>query len=125
MQKALYPDDDSCSDSPGLSGREKREYLQEIERIRSELAGFQPIAKPQIKDDQASIESDCEELGTADEFFWRCLLIFQILFRILSSQLYSSLNMDGSKEETCFSLEAHFFETFRIPVVFYVNGKIS
>lgn len=69
MQKALYPDDDSCSDSPGLSGREKREYLQEIERIRSELAGFQPIAKPQIKDDQASIESDCEELGTADEFF--------------------------------------------------------
>ncbi|XP_061173998.1 serine-rich adhesin for platelets-like isoform X3 [Saccostrea echinata] len=70
MHKALYPDDDSCSDSPGLSGREKREYLQEIERIRSELAGFQPIAKPQvIKDDQASIESDCEELGTADEFF--------------------------------------------------------
>lgn len=70
LNKALYPDDDSCSDSPGLSGREKREYLQEIERIRSELAGFQPIAKPLlIKDDQASIESDCEELGTADEFF--------------------------------------------------------
>ncbi|XP_056020530.1 serine-rich adhesin for platelets-like isoform X4 [Ostrea edulis] len=70
LNKALYPDDDSCSDSPGLSGREKREYLQEIERIRSELAGFQPIAKPLlVKDDQASIESDCEELGTADEFF--------------------------------------------------------
>ena len=70
MHKALYPDDDSCSESPGLSGREKREYLQEIERIRSELAGFQPIAKPLIKDDQGSIESDCEELGTADEYFW-------------------------------------------------------
>nr|XP_022334786.1 centrosomal protein of 170 kDa-like isoform X4 [Crassostrea virginica] len=69
MHKALYPDDDSCSESPGLSGREKREYLQEIERIRSELAGFQPIAKPLIKDDQGSIESDCEELGTADEYF--------------------------------------------------------
>lgn len=125
MQKALYPDDDSCSDSPGLSGREKREYLQEIERIRSELAGFQPIAKPQIKDDQASIESDCEELGTADEFFWWCLQTFQILFRIFSSQLYSSLDMDGITEEIRFSLEAHFFETFRIPLVFYVNGKIS
>lgn len=35
------------------------------------------------------------------------------------------LDMDGITEEIRFSLEAHFFETFRIPLVFYVNGKIS
>lgn len=45
MQKVLYLDDDSCLDFSGLFGREKREYFQEIERIRSEFVGFQFIVK--------------------------------------------------------------------------------
>lgn len=45
MQKVLYLDDDSCLDFLGLFGREKREYFQEIERIRSEFVGFQFIVK--------------------------------------------------------------------------------
>ena len=53
--------------------KEKQEYLQEIERIRSEIAGFQPIANKEdtwkLRHDDESVESDCEELGGPEEFF--------------------------------------------------------
>lgn len=74
LNRVLFPGEVSPSES-ALSGREKQEYLQEIERIRSELAGFQPIAnkddawKLRNPRDDESIESDCEELGGAEEFF--------------------------------------------------------
>ncbi|XP_033735294.1 centrosomal protein of 170 kDa protein B-like isoform X3 [Pecten maximus] len=73
MNKVLFPDEESDSDTPRMTGREKQEYLQEIERIRGELAGFQPISTPEeawkLRDGDESIESDCEELGVPEEFF--------------------------------------------------------
>lgn len=73
VNKVLFPEDDSGSETLGLSRQEKQEYLQEIERIRSELAGFQPISQSdeswKHKDEVESVESDCEELGGGDEFF--------------------------------------------------------
>ncbi|XP_063427054.1 centrosomal protein of 170 kDa protein B-like isoform X5 [Mytilus trossulus] len=72
LNRVLFPGEVSPSDS-AMSGREKQEYLQEIERIRSELAGFQPIANKEdtwkLRHDDESVESDCEELGGAEEFF--------------------------------------------------------
>ena len=72
LNRVLFPGEVSPSES-GMTGREKQEYLQEIERIRSELAGFQPIANKEdtwkIRRDDESVESDCEELGGAEEFF--------------------------------------------------------
>ncbi|XP_021359952.1 centrosomal protein of 170 kDa-like isoform X3 [Mizuhopecten yessoensis] len=73
MNKVLFPDEESDSDTPRMTGQEKQEYLQEIERIRGELAGFQPISTPEeawkFRDGDESIESDCEELGVPEEFF--------------------------------------------------------
>ncbi|XP_060062856.1 centrosomal protein of 170 kDa-like isoform X2 [Ylistrum balloti] len=73
MNKVLFPDEESDCDTPRMTGREKQEYLQEIERIRGELAGFQPISTPEeawkLRDGDESIESDCEELGVPEEFF--------------------------------------------------------
>ncbi|WAR19803.1 CE170-like protein [Mya arenaria] len=69
MTGVLFPDDASSPDT----SREKQEYMMEIERIKNELAGFQPIETP--RDDvwthaeTASIESDCEELGTNTEYY--------------------------------------------------------
>ncbi|CAC5394373.1 unnamed protein product [Mytilus coruscus] len=72
LNRVLFPGEVSPSDS-AMSGREKQEYLQEIERIRGELAGFQPIANKEdtwkLRHDDESVESDCEELGGAEEFF--------------------------------------------------------
>ena len=70
MNKVLFPDDD---DSPDTS-KEKHEYLQQIERIRNELAGFQPIETPRTEAwkqpvETASVESDCEELSQADNYY--------------------------------------------------------
>ena len=70
MNKALFPDD---HDSPDIS-KEKHEYLQQIERIRNELAGFQPIETPRTEAwkqpaETASVESDCEELSQADNYY--------------------------------------------------------
>lgn len=72
LNRVLFPGEVSPSDS-SMTGKEKHEYLQEIERIRSELAGFQPIANKEdawkLRRDDESVESDCEELGGAEEFF--------------------------------------------------------
>lgn len=63
----LFPEDDGSPDT----SKEKHEYMQQIERIKNELAGFQPIETP--KEDSSketeSIESDCEEL-TRSEYYW-------------------------------------------------------
>ncbi|KAL5008786.1 hypothetical protein ScPMuIL_014367 [Solemya velum] len=72
VDTVLFPDDEQGSEVSGLSRGEKRRYLQEIERIRSELAGFQPIEHADVwkasesHDDVA--ESDCEELGGDDYY---------------------------------------------------------
>lgn len=74
MNKVLFPEEESDCDTPRMTGQEKQEYLQEIERIRGELAGFQPISTPEeawkLRDGDESVESDCEELGVPEEFFW-------------------------------------------------------
>ena len=66
MNKALFPDDEQSPDT----SKEKHGYLQEIERIRNELAGFQPIETPREEvwkqPDTASVESDCEELSQGE-----------------------------------------------------------
>ncbi|KAK7469618.1 hypothetical protein BaRGS_00036347 [Batillaria attramentaria] len=49
MERALFPDEDTDTDVSGMSSREKHKYFQEIERIRSELAGFQPIDTPRTE----------------------------------------------------------------------------
>lgn len=68
MNKVLFPDDDGSPDT----SREKHEYMQEIERIKSELAGFQPIETPREdvwkQAETASVESDCEELSQAEYY---------------------------------------------------------
>ncbi|XP_076442172.1 uncharacterized protein LOC143281103 isoform X2 [Babylonia areolata] len=46
MVRALFPEEDTDTDISGMSSSEKHKYFQEIERIRSELAGFQPIDSP-------------------------------------------------------------------------------
>ena len=74
MNRALFPEETHDPQSPLSDRKEKHEYLQEIERIRGELAGFQPIIANQeeawkLKDGMESVESDCEELGVPDEFF--------------------------------------------------------
>ena len=72
LNRVIFPGEVSPSDS-SMSGKEKQEYLQEIERIRSEIAGFQPIANKEdtwkLRHDDESVESDCEELGGPEEFF--------------------------------------------------------
>ncbi|KAK3597839.1 hypothetical protein CHS0354_029410 [Potamilus streckersoni] len=70
MNRVLFPDDDPSPESTRLN-KEKSQYLQEIERIRSELAGFQPIDTPRTdgsQDENVSIESDCEELNQAEYY---------------------------------------------------------
>ncbi|XP_053409193.1 centrosomal protein of 170 kDa protein B-like isoform X3 [Mercenaria mercenaria] len=68
MNKVLFPDDDGSPDT----SREKHEYMQEIERIKNELAGFQPIETPREdvwkQTETASIESDCEELSHSEYY---------------------------------------------------------
>ncbi|CAI9734793.1 of 170 kDa-like isoform X6 [Octopus vulgaris] len=49
IDRVLFPDKDNGIDSDGLTQREKQLYLQEIERIRTEIAGFQPIDNPEDK----------------------------------------------------------------------------
>ena len=70
MNKVLFPDDVNSPDT----SKEKHEYLQEIERIRNELAGFQPIETPRAEAwknpaETASVESDCEELSQAENYY--------------------------------------------------------
>ena len=70
MNKVLFPDDVNSPDT----SKEKHEYLQEIERIRNELAGFQPIETPRAEAwknlaETASVESDCEELSHAENYY--------------------------------------------------------
>ena len=62
----LFPEDDGSPDT----SKEKHEYMQEIERIKNELAGFQPIDKDEVwKDtDTVSVESDCEELNQSEYY---------------------------------------------------------
>ncbi|KAL3873811.1 hypothetical protein ACJMK2_036896 [Sinanodonta woodiana] len=70
MNRVLFPDDDPSPESTRLN-KEKSQYLQEIERIRNELAGFQPIDTPRTdgsQDENVSIESDCEELTQAEYY---------------------------------------------------------
>lgn len=65
INRVVFPEDGMDSDvSAGLSGREKQKYFQEIERIRSELAGFHPIENPRRDDEVTS--PDMEEF---DETF--------------------------------------------------------
>ncbi|XP_060559876.1 centrosomal protein of 170 kDa protein B-like isoform X3 [Ruditapes philippinarum] len=68
MNKVLFPDDDGSPDT----SREKHEYMQEIERIKNELAGFQPIETPRDdvwkQSETASVESDCEELSHSEYY---------------------------------------------------------
>lgn len=62
----VFPEDDMDTEvNSGLSGREKQKYFQEIERIRSELAGFHPIENPRRDDEVAS-----PEMEEFDETFW-------------------------------------------------------
>ena len=49
MDRALFPDEDTDTDVSGMSTSEKHKYFQEIERIRNELAGFQPIDGPRTE----------------------------------------------------------------------------
>lgn len=49
IDRALFPDEDTDTDVSGMSSKEKQKYFQEIERIRSELAGFQPIDTPRAE----------------------------------------------------------------------------
>jgi hypothetical protein len=46
IDRVLFPEEDAESDVSGMSSTERHKYYQEIERIRSELAGFQPIDHP-------------------------------------------------------------------------------
>lgn len=69
INKVLFPEDEGSPDT----SKEKQEYMHQIERIKNELAGFQPIETPHDdnwKDtDTVSVESDCEELNPA-EYYW-------------------------------------------------------
>lgn len=49
IDRTLFQDEDTDTDISGMSAREKQKYFQEIERIRSELAGFQPIDTPRTE----------------------------------------------------------------------------
>lgn len=62
MERALFPDEDTDLDVSGMSSREKHKYFQEIERIRNELAGFQPIDTPRT-DSQDPGSPEMAELG--------------------------------------------------------------
>ncbi|XP_052273894.1 centrosomal protein of 170 kDa protein B-like isoform X3 [Dreissena polymorpha] len=66
MTRVLFPEDEGSPDT----SKEKQDYLQEIQRIKNELAGFQPIETPRDEnwkqDETASVESDCEELSHAE-----------------------------------------------------------
>jgi len=73
MNTVLFPGEDLGLETSISTRKEKQEYLQEIKRIRGELAGFQPITNQEevwkMRDGAESIESDCEELGVPEEFF--------------------------------------------------------
>lgn len=68
INKVLFPDYDGSPDT----SKEKHEYMQEIERIKNELAGFQPIETPRDdiwkQTETASVESDCEELSHGEYY---------------------------------------------------------
>ena len=63
MERALFPDEDTDTDVSGMSSTEKHKYFQEIERIRSELAGFQPIDNPRATESQDPGSPEMAELS--------------------------------------------------------------
>lgn len=68
INRVLFPEDGGSPDT----SKEKQEYMHQIERIKNELAGFQPIETPRDdgwKDtDTVSVESDCEELNQSEYY---------------------------------------------------------
>lgn len=76
IDQALFPEKEGGLEVDGLS-RQRREkekkiyYLQEIERIRTEIAGFQPIDNPEDKlwkDDERKMEGSLNYSGEEELF---------------------------------------------------------
>lgn len=66
IDRVLFPEDETSSEATRLSS-EKRQYREEIERIRSELAGFQPIDNESWSSKQN--EEEDEACDTDDETY--------------------------------------------------------
>ena len=63
IDQVLFPAEDPNANNPPLSTADTRKYFQEIKRIRSELAGFQPIDNAPGPDAQEAASPEMMELS--------------------------------------------------------------
>ncbi|XP_041353126.1 centrosomal protein of 170 kDa-like isoform X3 [Gigantopelta aegis] len=71
IDRALFPDEDTSTDVSGISHKEKQKYFQAIERINSELTGFQSIESDGIWKHSNSSEVTTPDMTeiTEDEYY--------------------------------------------------------